>query len=332
MDPKIAALINDDILAAARQRYDIAPGRLKLLDGFESFIYEFSRPDGDFVLRLCHSRRRSPELIHGEVDWINYLARGGAGVARAVLSEAGNLVEAVDDGRGGQFLCTAFVRAPGGEVQREQRDEKFFHTYGCLLGRMHALAKTYVLPDPAWKRPEWDDPVNMYADLWMPEKYAHFMPKYRQLMAHLTRLPRHPDGYGMIHQDAHTGNFFVDEDGNITFFDFDDCVYGHFVYDLATVMFYTVGMEEDPAAFIGRFAPAFFQGYREENRLEAGWLEEIPFFLKLREIDLFAEILFADGEDPAHPWSRRYMRGRRERIEDDVPFIDFDWESLAAYL
>src|SRR5512136_2346284 len=145
MDPKITALFNDDILHAAMRRYDVAPDRIQLLDGFESFIYEFNRPDGDYILRIGHSLRRSPDLIRGEVDWINYLSDGGVTVARAVLSSVGNLVEAVEDGHGGQFLCTAFVKARGGIAGKEQINERLFLNYGRLLGRMHALAKTYRL-------------------------------------------------------------------------------------------------------------------------------------------------------------------------------------------
>jgi Ser/Thr protein kinase RdoA (MazF antagonist) len=333
MDPKIAALFNDDILRAASKRYDILPDTLRQQDGYESFIYEFRRPDGDYILRISHNERRSQDLIRGEVDWINYLFDGGTSVARAVFSPAGNLVEPVDDGRGGQFLCTAFTRARGGIAGKEQINECLFLNYGRLMGRMHALAKTYRLPDPAWKRPEWDDPSNMSADLWMPEKYAHLLPKYRALMDHLSRLPRQADSYGMIHQDAHLGNLFVDEAYNLTLFDFDDCVYGHFIHDIAMVLFYIADWGgEDKPGFTGRFMPIFLQGYCEHNRLDLHWLAELPYFLKLREIDLFAQILFTDGETPSHPWSRRYMLGRGERLNQDLPFIQFDWGSLGKYL
>ncbi len=318
MDPEIAARFDDQTLARACAFYGIAAERTRRLDGFESFIYEFSRPDGDFILRIGHSRRRTPDQIRGEVDWIKTLAEGGTGVARAILSEQGKLVEAVEDGQGGQFLCTSFVKARGGIAGEAQMNERLFLNYGRLLGRMHALAKSYRVAQAAWKRPEWDDPSNMYADLWMPDKYAALLPKYRELMRHLGALRRDPDGYGMIHQDAHLGNLFVDEDYNLTLFDFDDCVYGHFIYDIAMVVFYGIGWSgEDAPGFTGRFMPVFLQGYREHNRLDPGWLAELPYFLKLREIDLFAEILFMDGEDPEHPWSKRFMQGRRERIEQD---------------
>ncbi len=117
MDPKIAGRFNDTILQSAMQFYEILAGKISLLDGFESFIYEFERPDGQFILRIGHSQRRSPDLIRGEVDWINYLAAAGVTVAKAILSKNGNLVERIEDGQGDEFLCTAFVRAPGAEVK-----------------------------------------------------------------------------------------------------------------------------------------------------------------------------------------------------------------------
>jgi Ser/Thr protein kinase RdoA (MazF antagonist) len=332
MDPNIAARFNDNILQAAIQRYAIADGDIHLLDGYESFMYEFTRPDGAFILRFGHSQRRTPNLIHGEVDWINYLAAGGATVAQAILSQAGNLVEPVEDGQGGQFLCTAFVKAPGGAVRREQINERLFFKYGQLLGRMHALAKDYIPSNPAWKRPAWNNPIFLYVDRMLPARYTRVLEKYPPLKEHLFALPQDSDGYGMIHQDAHPGNFFVDEDYTITLFDFDDCVYGHFIYDIAMVLFYTCMWEKDPAEFTARFMPVFLSGYRQENRLPAHWLKELPYFLKLREIDLFAMILFNDGENPEHPWSARYMQGRRERIEQGTPVIDFEWENLAKYV
>jgi amicoumacin kinase len=330
MNPKIAACFHEGILQAAMQGYAIKPHQIRLLDGFESFMYEFERPDGSFILRIGHSQRRTPDLIRGEVDWINYLAAGGASVSRAILSENGKLVELVDDDQGGQFLCTAFARAPGHTVKREQINERLFLNYGRLIGRMNALAKTFVLPNPAWKRYEWDDHENLCVEDWLPPHEKGILERYLLLKDYLISLPKDSESYGMIHQDAHPGNFFVDDDYRITLFDFDDCVYGHFIYDIAMVLFYTSMWKKDAAEFTRKFMPLFLRGYRDENPLDPAWLKELPHFLKLREIDLFAQIhfSFADGDNPADPWSARFMHGRRERIERGLPFINFDWDSL----
>jgi len=327
MEQRIKERYNDTILRQARQRYAIAAADIHLLDGFESFIYAFTRAGHGYILRIGHSLRRSPDLIRGEVDWINYLAAGGAGVAQAILSDDGNLVELIDDGQGGQFLATAFVRAPGGSVgEMGGWSEALLVNYGRLLGRIHALSKQYRPANPAWQRPQWHDPINndIYAALSQEESLV--AERYRAIFDHLLALPRDGESYGMIHQDAHAGNFFVDKNGRLTLFDFDDCVYGHFAYDLAMVLFYAVTNRTDAEAFGRLFWPHFWRGYRQENHLDKGWLAEIPHFMKLREIDLYAVILrdLPPAEIEGHPWTAEFMRGRRQRIENDVPCLNID--------
>ena len=51
------------------------------------------------------------------------------------------------------------------------------------------------------------------------------------------------------------------------------------------------------------------------------------------EIDLYALIHRSfDVENLDDPWCARYMDGRKEKIENEVPYIEFDWDSLAQYL
>ena len=198
---------------------------------------------------------------------------------------------------------------------------------------MHALAKDYTPSNPAWKRYAWDSAETTPPTGNSPQRKRPSVKNTRRLFDHLRALPCNLDGYGMIHQDAHTGNLFVDEDYTMTLFDFDDCVYGHFIYDIAMVLFYIAGLGWGRYPRLHRSLHAGLPpGYREHNRLDPLWLQEIPHFLKLREIDLFAAILFTMGEAPEDAWCARYMKGRREKIEKDVPFIKFDWESLAEYL
>jgi Ser/Thr protein kinase RdoA (MazF antagonist) len=299
------------------------------LDGFESFIYEFDRKEQSFILRIGHSLRRSENLIRGEVDWINYLYQDGASVAKAILTVDGELVAPVADGRGGQFLATAFEKAPGKPPNKDQWGEALYGRYGRLLGRMHALAKTYVPTDLAWKRPEWDDPEMLDIERWLPESEFLVRDKYRNLQSHLDNLPKSKESYGLIHQDAHAGNLFVDDKGRITLFDFDDCTYSWLINDIAIVLFYIAMGAKDQAAFTKKFMTHFLTGYRAENHIEGELLKEIPSFLKLREIDLYAVIHRSfDVDNIDHPWVAMFMKDRKEQIENDVPFIDFDFETL----
>ena len=68
---------------------------------------------------------------------------------------------------------------------------------------------------------------------------------------------------GLIHQDAHGGNFFVD-DGRIMLFDFDDCCYGPFAMEIGIVIFYVAVLLGEPDDFAAWFVPNFLTGYRSE--------------------------------------------------------------------
>src|ERR1043165_6833614 len=111
MDQLIKDRYNDSILQEAMRRYGIAKDRIRILDSFESFIYEFEQGAGSYILRIGHSFRKSESRIQGEVHWLNHLADGGVSGARALSSRNGRLVEVIEDGQGGQFLVTAFMRA-----------------------------------------------------------------------------------------------------------------------------------------------------------------------------------------------------------------------------
>lgn len=333
MEKRIKERFTDNVVKAAMQRYDIAPGHIRLLDGFESYMFEFGRGSGEYILRIAHSLRRTEALILGEADWINFLVAGGASAARAVPSIRNRLVEPIEDGWGGYFLATAFAKARGRPPWEVGWTPALYETYGHLLGRMHALTRHYRVPDPAWRRPQWDDPLMLDAGRNLPASEALAVERHHQVVEHVQSLPRDAGSYGLIHFDAHGGNLLVDESGSITLFDFDDCLYGWFAYDLAIVLFYMVTGVEDPAAVASAFLPPFLRGYRRENRLEPGWLHEIPWFLKLREIDLYGVIHRSfDVDNLDNPWCARYMQDRKRRIEEGVPYLDFDFGTLAHLL
>ncbi len=326
---RYSAAVLDELL----ERYAIAPANIRALDAFESFIYAFERDDAPFILRVGHSERRSVELIHGEVDWVNFLAAGGVPVAQAVPSQRGALVETIADGHGAHWLATAFVRAAGRPAWEVGWSPALYTTYGRLIGALHARTQRYQPADERWRRPGWDAALLEYVERYLPASETAALSHYRELRAHMRTLPQDRASYGLIHQDAHPGNFFVDAAGQITLFDFDDCIYSWFINDIAIILFYMVMDAEDVPAFTLEFLRHFLAGYRQHNQLDPRWLAEIPTFLKLRELELYA-LMHRDFD--VHTiddwWCARYMRGRKAKIDRRAPYIDFDFTTLAAQL
>lgn len=333
MDKQLKDKFNDAILQEAMRRYDITADQIRPLRGFENFIFEFPRGGEDYILRITHTMHRSVLMICSEVDWINYLAAGGASVASAILSPAGNLVEQIDDGEGGFFLATAFVKAAGKPPWETGWTPERYETYGRLIGRLHTLTKQYEPADPTWKRGDSEEQIALEVEGLMPASEAVALQKYKVLVDHVRTLPKERDSYGLIHYDAHEANVFMAEDGTITLFDFDDMGYNWFIGDIAMIVFYKVSDVEEPIAHTLEFMPHFLRGYSQENRLDPTWLKEIPTFLKLREILLYAVFHHSfDPHDSNNPWVAGFMDGRKAKIEQDIPYIDFDFESLAPHL
>jgi len=83
---------------------------------------------------------------------------------------------------------------------------------------------------------------------------------HHRTVARLEAAPEPGGSVGLVHGDAHAGNFLV-EDGRITLFDFADCVYGRYVYDVAMVVFYAaVPREDDPEASCDGSSPRSWTG------------------------------------------------------------------------
>lgn len=146
----------------------------------------------------------------------------------------------------------------------------------------------------------------------------------------------------------------MDTDGKITLFDFDDCAYSWFINDIAIVLFYIAFDAEelgfsDAASFTHEFLTHFLRGYRRAYSLSPAWLKEIPTFLKLRELELYAvvhrdfqitgvehwslekfkQIPGYETNSGNNQWIANFMHNRKPRIDQGLPFIEYDFESLA---
>lgn len=297
------------------------------LGGFENFVYEYQHCGRSYILRISNTRlKRSKSQVEAEVDFVNYLAEKGVPVARAVPSLGGKLVETSADNP--DFVAVSFEKASGEPIRDDQWQPEFFAYYGQVMGMMHRLTKDYTPDNPQCRRPDSILSLVGFAQANLPPSERDAASKLDQLVERLKKLPRDRDSYGLIHQDLHTGNFFVDGKGKMTIFDFDICSYNWFAADIAMTLFYSVPPNcTDPVRLkqAEDFLRHFMKGYRRENSLDSCWLQEIPTFLKVREAALFAAIHGNMDVNNLEPWPRQFMQGRRESILNDIPYLDINF-------
>jgi len=324
--------ISEQQLKEVLDRFNIQSDQVTHLASLVNLIYGYEQDGKSYILRIGHTTRRNGIQTMGEIDWLNHLKEGGAGIAYPLPSASGQFIEEVDDGEAGQFVAVSFIKAKGKPVDDSVWNERLFEAYGKHMGRIHALSKTYQLPNEAWRRPEWDLPGMYPIETFLPESDTYLVERFFKLKDYMMALPRNNEAYGLIHQDPHKGNFWVDEDYTITMYDFDDCGYGYFIHDLAMVLFYAALKEEDRSAFAQKFLPPFLKGFAKENKLDPVWLNELPHFMKFREMYLYGIAVYIAEKQPETQWAPDYINMLKNSVEHDVPYIELDFSKYADLL
>jgi Ser/Thr protein kinase RdoA (MazF antagonist) len=245
------------------------------------------------------------------------------------------LVEIIEAQDGSFFLATLFEKAPGHPPRDDDWSPALFQSMGQFMGRLHTLSKAFQPSLPRYQRfsiAEDFAAMEVAGRKFLPVDDEPVLQAYLDTVAAIQQLPQDSEGYGLCHIDFHGGNFFITDEGQITLFDFDDCQYAWFVYEIAMALFYAISHDCTRAAELQKakiFLTAFWSGYTTENNLAPSWLEHIPLFLRLREIDLYMLIHRSMDLDHLDPWCASYMTGRREKIINGVPYCALDYASIA---
>jgi Ser/Thr protein kinase RdoA (MazF antagonist) len=300
----------------------IEESELNDLGGFESFVFE--RPANSSIIRMTHVSHRDEEQIQAELEFVYHLADTGAAVCKPLHFDDGKLIRVIDE-----FLISQFERAPGKPTQHEDWNNDLYQRWGSCIGHFHTEANTMV--NRQFLRMKWDEDENINFRARIPSDQESILHYADDNLQSLSLLPQTKDVYGLIHCDAHIGNFF-EKDDKLTFFDFDDCCYQWFVFDVATILLGAVirpsiGLsrhEQNTAAI--EFLKPFFDGYNRTFEVNAFMLENMPLFLKTRELSLYAVILDHVGlENIKEEFPKRFMMGRQARLLGDEPFLDIDF-------
>ena len=206
-----------------------------------------------------------------------------------------------------------------------------FQALGRTVGQCHQIAQLYH-PPAGLQRPEWDSLQNCFNPLnYLAAAAPWLLAKHSGVLKEIQGLPNDPSCYGLTHMDLHFGNFFVESASQrITLFDFDDCAYGWYIMDIAMLLFdvLVVYDQADRLQFGRRFLTNLLKGYLPHMPDRIFWVMQLPLFLKLLEISMFMTLYSAEFMDDGDDWVAKFMRGRNERIQQDLPYANLDFEVI----
>lgn len=282
-------------------------------EGGRNLVYICSlHGEKKYVLRMSALGDRTEEDYLAETEFIRYLAQNGAPVADVVPSVYGNLVESYEQD-GSTVFVSLFEYARGMLLSdngyRYRNDaplEEYFYNTGKALGTIHRLSRQYK---PVHRRTDFSDKYNMDAiDRLIPDSYRELKQAIARRLEEYKALPKDVEDYGLVHFDFCDGNYHVDlKTGDITVFDFDNCIYCWYMFDLAHLWAHGVGWyqhEPDPKkrmACMDHYFGTVLEGYRSETNVSEAMLEKLPLFIDMTIIEYVTdefECCAREGEEP----------------------------------
>jgi Ser/Thr protein kinase RdoA (MazF antagonist) len=315
----------------ALRQWDLGPATVEQVSRSENIVFRVDADDGRrYVLRMHRPGYHSYEGLVSEQLWTAALTNAGVDVPIPRATQHGEPYGKIQVEGETRFvgILEWVDGTPMGEIVEatedvEQRAAQFV-ALGELLASLHAQASGWQ-PPPNFTRHALDAEGLMgVAPFWGPfwqaaaltgKQKERFAALRQRIYAILTRLPREPDRYSLIHADLHPGNVVV-MGKRLHVIDFDDAAFGWHAYDFAVAL---KNYEEDPA-FAG-YQAALIRGYRSQRPIDDDVVALIPLFLLIRALN---SIGWADarpelGHPEYGPALAKYVDDRAESVLSALP-------------
>ena len=196
-----------------------------------------------------------------------------------------------------------------GEELGDEPTEEMMRATGRAMAHMHAASRETELPQGA-ELPTVDDMFWAYGDAITPSELVTEGEKAVLARAVETIEKTTAEMYArtkpqLIHADIHPWNVMW-HDGDVSVFDFDDCVIGLPAQDIAVTLYYNDTAEQDAA---------FLAGYQEVAALPDYSEDEMKILRLQRRILLLSYIL--ETENPEHrAMVPKYLEETLRRVHD----------------
>ncbi|MEG1947685.1 MAG: phosphotransferase [Lachnospiraceae bacterium] len=201
---------------------------------FSSRNYVFIFGEGCFpaIIRVgAETPECGAQDVLSEIMWMDDLKNDVHNICQPIPSLGNRMVEKIAVGEV-VYLVTMFRKANGATFPDTQWNAEHFYNAGALLGKIHRISSEGYQRGFRYKRRHWDESIFCDFSCFEGSFASDVQQDAQAVLQRIQSIPRDPRWYGMIHGDFHNGNLFYDW-GELWAFDFDDCCYGYFMYDIA---------------------------------------------------------------------------------------------------
>ena len=278
---------------AALREWGVENASLDLIKHRENAVFKMTAGEQTAALRVHRHGYHSDAELRSELDWMKALSDAGIQVPRIVPTNSGSSFASYDgEGLPGTLQIDMFEWIDGrqlgtveGGVTDASEVERIFGTLGELAAKVHNQAVSWTLPE-GFTRHAWDaDGLAGESPHWgrfweieaATEEQRHLLVRVRErLHDDLSKLPKSPGSYSLIHADFAAENIMVDREG-VRLIDFDDAGFGWHQFELVTALIF---ITEEP--YFDRAQAALIDGYRKHRPLSDEQLAMLPLFFLAR--------------------------------------------------
>lgn len=265
-----------------QESYGLSGTNCKLLIHNVSDTYVLENADDKYIFKIYRDVHRKLEEIKAEVELLKLLKENGAGVSAPIADLTGNFLlsfQAAEGTRYGVLFSFAYGKVVYDFTSRQLTD------IGIGMAKIHQVTATVELQYPrkaytidtlltkpiATIQPAFAGMENEYT--WLADTAKKAAEKIQQFDT--TQF-----SYGYCHYDFFPKNFHFNEEGQITFFDFDFAGKGLLANDLASFylhFFLEVYANKITQQKADELFQVFIAGYRGIKPLSEDEIKAIPY-------------------------------------------------------
>lgn len=298
----------------ALSEYPFTVSEFSLLLHLENTTFRVDMSHGHkYVLRIARPNHRSLDQIRSEVTWLKAIGRDTELVVPNPVSNGhgASVTTAGAGGVPGERYCVLFKWVDG-QFYRKRLSPVALERVGRFAGELHRHAMTFDPPqsftrhnvqwgseeEPGEMERLMDKGLTEGAAIIAPHDLATFTLARHHLREVMGAVGRGSDRFGLIHADLHHGNCLFYK-GEVRAIDFDDCGWGHFLYDLAVTQWYLQARPD-----FAELQEAHLNGYRQVCGLSPEEEALLPAFIAARTLLMAV-----------------YMAGRQDnpKLKDQTP-------------
>ncbi len=274
------ALASDVVPAFGVGRVD----RVRFHQGGFNDTYRVEAANGSvYFLRVYRRGWRTREDALYELDVLDHLRRKGIPVAYPIAKPGGSFLHEVDAPEGTRFVAL-FALARGRELSYAEDPVPPARAYGNAVAAMHNALGDFASGHCRFQidlEHLIDRPLAHVEPILSPRvRDWEYFARFAEAVKHaIHALPEAELERGVCHGDLQGYHANVDEDGVLTFYDFDGGGFGYRAYDLAVFRWCARLQGQEDA----RWAP-FLSAYRAVRAVGDLDLAAVPLFVCARHI------------------------------------------------